>query len=280
MVYHFIGCSIFPVDEATNVLLAPDWYPILGFFIAGFSVFVFVKWSNRASKTSWLKSAKEKRAYKNLSDVEKWELEKNAHKVVSEEKLHAAIEIFRETGQTSCSILERKMGIDFSTAREIMDELERRNYIEKRKSQVPYKEQEPCATSDIYYKYGGIDAELLTVDLMEGHQFEYWCANLLKKNGFIDVVVTPGSGDQGVDITAKKDGIHYAIQCKCYSSDLGNKPVQEVYAGKEMYCCQVGVVMTNRYFTDGAKALAKQTRVLLWDRDKLQEMIDHAKSVE
>lgn len=111
------------------------------------------------------------------------------------------------------------------------------------------------------------------VDHMEGHDFERWCANLLAKSGFANVAVTPGSGDQGVDITAEKDGVFYAIQCKCYSSDLGNKPVQEVYAGKEMYGCQVGVVMTNRYFTDGARILAKKTRVLLWDRDKLQELI-------
>ena len=118
-----------------------------------------------------------------------------------------------------------------------------------------------------------IDYALSVIDGMDGHEFEHWCANLLIKNGFQNVEVTPGSGDQGVDITAEKDGVFYAIQCKCYSSDLGNKPVQEVYAGKEMYNCQVGVVMTNRYFTEGAKALAKQTRTLLWDRDRIQEMI-------
>lgn len=108
---------------------------------------------------------------------------------------------------------------------------------------------------------------------MDGHTFEHWCADLLVKNGFTDITVTQASGDQGVDILAVKDGIHYAIQCKCYASDLGNTPVQEVYAGKEMYGCQVGVVMTNRHFTAGAKQLAEKTRVLLWDRDKLTEML-------
>lgn len=114
------------------------------------------------------------------------------------------------------------------------------------------------------------------VDSMDGHTFEYWCADLLSRNRFTNVTVTPGSGDHGVDVLAEKDGIHYAIQCKCYSHDLGNTPVQEVYAGKEMYRCQVGVVMTNRYFTAGAKTLAEQTRVLLWDRDKLQSLIESA----
>lgn len=118
-----------------------------------------------------------------------------------------------------------------------------------------------------------IENELLEIDKMEGHAFEEWCAALLRKNGFENVLVTPGSNDQGVDIVAEKEEIYYAIQCKCYSSDLGNTPVQEVYAGKEMYNCQVAVVLTNRHFTEGAKALAKRTRVLLWDREKIIELL-------
>ncbi|MCD7848135.1 MAG: restriction endonuclease [Oscillospiraceae bacterium] len=111
------------------------------------------------------------------------------------------------------------------------------------------------------------------VDNMDGHDFEYWCATLLRKTGYSNVVVTRGSGDQGVDITAYKDGIKYAFQCKRYSSKLSNKPVQEVYAGKAMYGCQVGVVMTNNYFTEGAQQLAKRTHVLLWDRNTLRRML-------
>ena len=116
--------------------------------------------------------------------------------------------------------------------------------------------------------------ELLQIDGMEGHAFEYWCADLLKRTSFINVSVTPGSNDQGVDVLAEKDGIKYAVQCKCYSSDLGNTPIQEVNAGKTFYNCHVGVVMTNRYFTKGAKDLAKSTRTLLWDRDYIKELLE------
>lgn len=110
------------------------------------------------------------------------------------------------------------------------------------------------------------------VDDMDGREFEEWCADLLISNGFINVRGTPASGDQGVDITAQKDDVKYAFQCKCYTSDLGNTPVQEVFAGKCMYDCHVGVVMSNRHFTSGAKVLAEKTGVLLWDRDKLASM--------
>ncbi len=118
-----------------------------------------------------------------------------------------------------------------------------------------------------------VNDELYRIDHMDGHSFEYWCADLLRYNGFSNVQVTRGSGDQGVDILAEKGGIRYAFQCKCFSSPLGNKPVQEVYTGKEVYNCHVGVVMTNQFFTDGAKEAAKQTKVLLWNRDVLKTML-------
>ena len=56
--------------------------------------------------------------------------------------------------------------------------------------------------------------DISSIDGMEGHDFEYFCADLLRLNGFIEVNVTKGSGDQGVDILAVKDGIKYAVQCK------------------------------------------------------------------
>ena len=39
---------------------------------------------------------------------------------------------------------------------------------------------------------------------MDGYQFEYQCAEILKRNGFSRVQVTQSSGDQGVDIIAHK----------------------------------------------------------------------------
>lgn len=114
------------------------------------------------------------------------------------------------------------------------------------------------------------------IDKMDGHDFEQFTANLLRKLGYERVEVTPGSGDQGVDVIAVKDGKRYAIQCKRYAQKLGNKPVQEVFAGKTIYGCSVAVVLTNNYFTEGAKEAAKATGVELWDRDTLRRMIDYA----
>lgn len=113
-------------------------------------------------------------------------------------------------------------------------------------------------------------------DCMEGHNFEHFCADLLQGNGYTNVDVTKGSGDQGIDVIACKEGIKYGIQCKCYSSDVGNKAVQEAYAGKAFYNCHVAVVLTNRHFTSSAKDLAEKSGVLLWDREKMLELVNNA----
>ena len=68
-------------------------------------------------------------------------------------------------------------------------------------------------------------------DDMDGFDFEYYCADLLVADGFIDVQVTRSSGDYGVDILAEKDGVTYAIQCKRYSGLVGVKAVQEKAGG-------------------------------------------------
>ena len=112
----------------------------------------------------------------------------------------------------------------------------------------------------------------LPMDEMEGHDFEYYCADLLKANGFLEVEVTKGSGDFGADILAEKDGITYAVQCKCYDKPIGVKAVQEVYAGRDYYDRMVGVVMTNQYFTEPAQLMAGKLRIVLWDRDKLDDL--------
>ncbi|MCR5405609.1 MAG: restriction endonuclease [Lachnospiraceae bacterium] len=114
----------------------------------------------------------------------------------------------------------------------------------------------------------------LPMDEMEGHDFEYYCADLLRYNGYEDVEVTKGSGDFGVDILMSKGEVTYAVQCKCYDKPIGVKAVQEVYAGKDYYERMIGVVMTNQYFTQPARELASRLRVILWDRDRLKNLAD------
>ena len=110
-------------------------------------------------------------------------------------------------------------------------------------------------------------------DEMKGQDFEKYCAYLLTTYGFVDVEVTRGSGDQGVDIIGTYNNVKHAIQCKRYSHKLGNTPIQEVAAGKNYYNCQTALVITNNFFTESAIELAKANNVVLWDRQKLLQLI-------
>lgn len=157
-----------------------------------------------------------------------------------------------------------------------------RQQLRKKEVQIDYNQilRDEAEWRRKQYGLSPVESELEKIDKMDGRTFEQWCAKLLQKSGFINVEVTRASGDQGVDVLATLDGVKYAVQCKCYSSDLGNKPVQEVYAGRAIYDCQVGSVMTNRYFTSGAKELAEATGVFLWDREWITSLLEELDSEE
>ena len=108
---------------------------------------------------------------------------------------------------------------------------------------------------------------------MEGHEFEFFCADLLRDRGFVEVEVTRGSGDYGIDILVEKDGATYAIQSKRYGTPVGVKAIQEADAGRDYYDRMVGAVMTNQYFTSPAVEAAGKLKILLWDGGYLEEMM-------
>lgn len=108
------------------------------------------------------------------------------------------------------------------------------------------------------------------VDMMTGYEFEGFVSLLFEKMGY-QSTVTKKSGDQGIDVILEKNGIKIGVQTKCYAKDISNKAVQEVTAGMKHYHLSKGMVITNRYFTDSAIALAASNDVLLWDRCILRE---------
>lgn len=108
---------------------------------------------------------------------------------------------------------------------------------------------------------------------LTGFEFEEYMAQVLKDNGFRHVEVTVECGDQGVDILAVRNGKTYAIQCKNYVDLVGNKAVQEAYAGAQYYGCDIPVVVCPTDFTIPARELAESTGVELWDGEKLSHMM-------
>lgn len=108
---------------------------------------------------------------------------------------------------------------------------------------------------------------------MNGVEFERYVAAALKRKGFRKISMTPITGDYGVDITAERDGVRYAFQCKRYSSPVGVAAVQQIYSGSHKYGAERAVVVTNSTYTPNAKILADDLGVTLWDLEMLDAIL-------
>ena len=116
----------------------------------------------------------------------------------------------------------------------------------------------------------GFDANNLPFD---GHAFEQWVADALMSFGW-EADLTQGSGDQGIDVVATKNGKKLGLQCKLYSSSVGNKAVQEAHAGKAFYDLDAVGVLTNAGFTASAKDLAVVTSVGLFSHRDIPNLYE------
>src|SRR6266545_773584 len=106
------------------------------------------------------------------------------------------------------------------------------------------------------------------IDEMDGITFERRMAVLFRNLGY-RVARTQARGDYGADLVLEKDGVRAIVQAKRWTKNVGVKAIQEAVAAKPMYHCSRAIVVTNRYFTEQAKRLAKANDVGLWDRNDL-----------
>lgn len=111
------------------------------------------------------------------------------------------------------------------------------------------------------------------VDKMNGEEFELFLKAHFEKQGY-SVKTTPKTNDYGVDLVCSKGNSKMVIQAKRYNGKVGIGAVQQIVGGMKYYSCNIGVVATNSYFTSNAWELAKRSNVLLWDRNKLTELLN------
>lgn len=108
-------------------------------------------------------------------------------------------------------------------------------------------------------------------------QYEVRICTNLKKLGF-ESKTTKGSGDQGADVLASKNGVSFAIQCKKYSKPVGNKAVQEANAGRDFYKKDYGVVVSNAGFTKSARQAAHACGIILLNDNQLDDLLKYTNS--
>jgi HJR/Mrr/RecB family endonuclease len=110
------------------------------------------------------------------------------------------------------------------------------------------------------------------IDKMTGMEFEKWVALKLKNHGFTHVHVTE-QYDYGVDILAIKDGVRWGVQVKRHSSLVKAEAVRQVVTALNHYKCDKAMVITNSYFSEVAKKLAKSNDCILVDRNRLSRYV-------
>lgn len=108
-----------------------------------------------------------------------------------------------------------------------------------------------------------------------GLEFEKWIAVQMTSLGW-NATATRGSGDQGIDVIAERDGVLVGFQCKRVAKPASNKAVQEVIAGGKFHNIDNLVVVSTAGFTKSAKQLAEAADVTLMhplDLKKINEAL-------
>jgi hypothetical protein len=118
-----------------------------------------------------------------------------------------------------------------------------------------------------------------SVRSMDGARFEVFIADLFRAMGH-RVEPCGGPGDQGVDIVLNPGSGRIAVQCKNHAVPVGNRPVQEVYAGARHHRCVQAWVVAPAGYTSGARALANSTGVSLHDADAIRRWIKTVDDIE
>ena len=107
------------------------------------------------------------------------------------------------------------------------------------------------------------------IDRLSGEAFEAFLSVQFKRLGY-RVAFTGASHDYGADLILRRRGKCIVVQAKRYDRNIGIGAVQQAAASVAYYDADQAMVVTNRYFTRSAWALAKQNDVILWTREDLK----------
>lgn len=104
-----------------------------------------------------------------------------------------------------------------------------------------------------------------------GWKFESAVGKLYKKMGY-KVTVTQGSGDGGVDLILKKDGITTIVQCKAHKREVGPEPVRALWGVLDDFNAQNAIFIAYSGVTTGAREFASRKALKLIDSRDLVKL--------
>jgi HJR/Mrr/RecB family endonuclease len=103
---------------------------------------------------------------------------------------------------------------------------------------------------------------------LSGYQFEHAMAKVFRTEGY-EATVTPGSGDGGVDIWLKRNGITIAVQCKAHKKPVGPSIIRELHGVIHNFGTDKGILICPSGFTKGVYEYVKGKPLILMDIDDI-----------
>lgn len=111
-----------------------------------------------------------------------------------------------------------------------------------------------------------------------GTDFEKLMRELLEKEGYLNIILTGGAGDRGVDIICEKleNNVMSKIifQCKRWITNVGSEPMQRLFAERKLHNFNKAVCVTTSNFTKEGKRAAGDFDIELWDGFKVINLLD------
>lgn len=124
-----------------------------------------------------------------------------------------------------------------------------------------------------------LSSGILEIDRMLGTTFERYLVAVFRQLGH-QVQHTGRIGDYGADLVIARNGERTIVQAKRWNRKVGVRAIQEAVAAKGMYGCTAAMVVTNSFYTEQAKTLARANGVELWDRSQLVRMLQLLQQAE
>ena len=119
------------------------------------------------------------------------------------------------------------------------------------------------------------DAEILSLDTLEGSDYERAIVALLEARGYVDVT-PPDETSFGADLLARKNDLTFAVRVKRSIGHIDHQTVQEVLGGAAYTGADRAIVIANASFSRSAKELAERAAVELIDRETLKRWVHEA----
>ncbi|HLF89129.1 MAG TPA: restriction endonuclease, partial [Anaerolineales bacterium] len=111
-----------------------------------------------------------------------------------------------------------------------------------------------------------------TLQNMSGVEFEDFIGEFFQRKGY-SVEFTSTTGDHGIDLILKRNKEIIAVQCKKWSSPVGEAVIRDFLGSMHHAGIKIGVVIATTTFSSQARTFIKNKPVKLIDLDNLIQLI-------